>query len=59
MAISAQSKTILMLDAAMIRKFAGGLNGHLVLPGDDVYESARRVWNWAVDVRPGMIVRCA
>ena len=59
MASSAQSKTILMLDAAMIRKFAGGLNGHLVLPGDDVYESARRVWNWAVDVRPGMIVRCA
>jgi hypothetical protein len=59
LASSAQSKTILMLDAAMIRKFAGGLNGHLVLPGDDVYESARRVWNWAVDVRPGLIVRCA
>ena len=36
MASSAQSKTILMLDAAMIRKFASGLNGHLVLPGDDV-----------------------
>jgi FAD/FMN-containing dehydrogenase len=30
----------------------------VVLPGDPDYESARRIWNYAVDRHPAMIVRC-
>lgn len=35
------------------------LRGHVVLPGDDGYEDARRVWNGMVDKRPAMVVYCA
>ncbi|MGH2726620.1 MAG: FAD-binding oxidoreductase, partial [Actinomycetota bacterium] len=47
------------IDSAAVRKFAAGLKGRVVLPSDREYETARRVWNWAVDKHPGMIVRCA
>jgi FAD/FMN-containing dehydrogenase len=32
--------------------------GRLLSPGDDEYESARRIWNGMVDKRPAMIARC-
>jgi hypothetical protein len=51
--------TVSMLDATLIRRFATRLGGQLILPGREAYESARRLWNWAIDLRPGMIVRCA
>jgi FAD/FMN-containing dehydrogenase len=35
------------------------LRGTTLLPGDPQYESARRVWNGAIDRRPSCIVRCA
>ena len=35
------------------------LHGTLVLPGDEEYESARAVWNAAIDRRPAAVVRCA
>jgi FAD/FMN-containing dehydrogenase len=34
------------------------LHGTLVLPGDEDYESARAVWNAAIDRRPAAVVRC-
>src|SRR5688572_13827390 len=34
------------------------LHGSLLLPGDDGFESARRVWNAMIDRRPAAIVRC-
>src|SRR5690349_20559835 len=34
------------------------LRGYVILPGGDEYESARRVWNWMIDRRPALIVRC-
>jgi len=34
------------------------LHGTLVLPGDEEYESARAVWNAAIDRRPAAVVRC-
>jgi FAD/FMN-containing dehydrogenase len=34
------------------------LNGKVVLPHDDAYESARKIWNGMVDKRPALIVRC-
>ncbi len=52
-------KTVAMLDSSVIRKFGVGLRGHLILPADADYESARGIWNRAVDRRPGMVVRCA
>ena len=32
--------------------------GPLLLPGDEGYEAARRVWNGAVDRRPAIVARC-
>src|SRR5712692_940477 len=42
-----------------IQRFKTSLRGELIRPGDKGYESARRVWNWAIDRHPGLIVRCA
>ncbi len=55
---SAGQESVAQVDAAAIRKFAAGLDGRAILPGDAEYESARRVFNRAVDRHPGMIVRC-
>ena len=35
------------------------LRGITLLPGDPEYDSARRVWNGAIDRRPSCIIRCA
>src|SRR5438093_10720411 len=36
-----------------------GLRGALLQPGDAGYDSARQVWNGAIDRRPALIARCA
>jgi FAD/FMN-containing dehydrogenase len=35
------------------------LEGEVLLPGNDAYESARKVWNATIDKRPAVIVRCS
>jgi FAD/FMN-containing dehydrogenase len=35
------------------------LEGKVVRPADPAYDEARKVWNGAIDRRPGAIVRCA
>src|SRR5262245_35621767 len=35
------------------------LTGEIILPADDIYDSARRIWNAMIDRRPGAIVRCS
>ncbi len=40
------------------RSCLAGLHGELIRPGDDGYESARRVWNGMIDKYPALIVRC-
>ncbi len=47
------------LRPAAVRKFADRLKGELILPTDARYETARRVWNHAVDLHPAIIARCA
>jgi len=35
------------------------VNGQVLLPGDDGYNSARAMWNAMVDRRPAVVVRCS
>ena len=44
---------------AAVAELKGGLRGHLLRPGDDAYDDARKVWNGMFDRRPALIARCA
>ncbi|MFI6300092.1 BTAD domain-containing putative transcriptional regulator [Nonomuraea sp. NPDC050790] len=35
------------------------MDGHMLLPGDEGYDTSRSVWNAMVDRRPRVIMRCA
>ena len=35
------------------------LRGELILPGDESYDEARKVWNGMIDKKPALISRCA
>ncbi len=39
--------------------FRACLHGEVILPDDDGYDSARRVWNGMIDHYPALIIRCA
>jgi FAD/FMN-containing dehydrogenase len=45
------------LSKAQLQELAGALNGPLLLPGGDAYESARRIWNGVFDRKPALIVQ--
>jgi FAD/FMN-containing dehydrogenase len=47
------------LRAADIEGLAAAIRGQLILPGQDGYDAARRVWNAMIDRRPALIARCA
>jgi FAD/FMN-containing dehydrogenase len=42
-----------------VARLRGALQGRVLLPGEDAYDQARRVWNAMVDRRPAIIARCA
>ena len=44
---------------AAVKDFRGSLYGETLLPGDDGYDGARRIWNAMIDKRPAMIARCS
>lgn len=44
---------------AAARRLASGMRGQLLRPTDITYESARKVWNAAVEKRPRFIAKCA
>jgi hypothetical protein len=48
-----------LVDPAAVRKWARTLRGPVLLPGAAAYESARRVWNRGIDVRPAAIAQCS
>jgi len=47
------------LDAPALQSFRASLRGQLILPSDEAYEAARRVWNASIDRRPALIARCS
>lgn len=47
------------MSASDIATFRERLRGKLLLPSDENYDAARRVWNGNVDRHPAVIVRCA
>ena len=42
-----------------LRQLASNLEGHLILPEDAEYETARRIWNGMIDRHPQAIAQCA
>ena len=49
----------LSIEPAAAMELAEALDGVLLFPGDERYESARKVWNGMIDRRPAMIAMCA
>jgi FAD/FMN-containing dehydrogenase len=46
------------IDSSKIEKFAAQLRGKIVMPSDDNYDEARKVFNAMIDKRPGMFALC-
>ncbi len=47
------------LQAVKIEELKGSFRGKILLPSDDAYESARKIWNATIDRHPALIARCA
>jgi hypothetical protein len=47
------------IDSSKIEKFAAQLRGKIVMPSDDNYDEARKVFNAMIDKRPRMFARNA
>jgi FAD/FMN-containing dehydrogenase len=47
-----------MPDGAELMRRRRGFHGQVLLPDQDGYHTARRVWNAMVDRRPAVIARC-
>jgi FAD/FMN-containing dehydrogenase len=46
-----------VLEQAAVQEFAHSLRGNLLLPGNDAYETARRVLNPGIDKHPALVVQ--
>ena len=46
------------LGDATVAELRSAVAGWVIVPGDDEYEGARRIWNHAIDRYPTMIVKC-
>jgi FAD/FMN-containing dehydrogenase len=48
-----------VLGNATVVELEKEIAGSVIRPGDEEYEEARRVWNYAIDRRPALVVRTA
>lgn len=46
------------INPSTLQAYQAGFDGDLILPGNDVYEDSRLVWNGMIDRHPAMIARC-
>ncbi len=56
---SAKEKIMANLQATKIEELKDSIRGEILLPKDEAYESARKIWNAMIDKRPAVIARCA
>jgi FAD/FMN-containing dehydrogenase len=56
---TAKEKNMTNIQATKIEEFKEQFKGEVLLPSDDVYESARKIWNAMIDKHPAIIARCA
>jgi FAD/FMN-containing dehydrogenase len=47
------------LQSSRLEEFKHRFQGRILLPGDDAYENARKIWNATIDKHPALIARCA
>src|SRR6266404_5159517 len=47
------------VDGARVEAFRRDFHGQVILPGEDGYDAARRIWNACIDKHPGLIARCS
>jgi FAD/FMN-containing dehydrogenase len=53
------SGTETTIESAAVRELRASLKGTLLAPGEEGYDTARRVWNGMIDKHPALIARCA
>jgi len=47
-----------MVNEASIKQFGDNLRGEIVLPNDNSYNDARKVYNGMIDKKPAIIAKC-
>src|SRR5262245_10536175 len=47
-----------LLETAVADELRGSFRGELLLPASSGYDTARRIWNGAIDRHPACIARC-
>jgi FAD/FMN-containing dehydrogenase len=54
-----KEKTMNNLQAVKLELLKNSFKGKIILPGDEAYEGARKIWNATIDRHPAIIARCA
>jgi FAD/FMN-containing dehydrogenase len=57
--VAGRQDDLVDVGAAELSSLQRRMDGHIVLPTDPGYDTARRVWNGTVDRYPGLIVYCS
>lgn len=57
--VTESTPTTSAVDLSAVQELAARLRGALIRPGDDSYDTARKVYNGMIDRRPALIARCA